>query len=153
VNRIPIAFLLGALLSSFGCAHIRGGGDQDDAEHQLELYCKALHWKDLDAGSLLLFVDQRSNWRRERDRLHDDRDLAVTACDLREMKLNPSRTAAQAFVKISWYRLPESVEKTEEIEQRWVYRGGKWQLFEEHGGPMGKPRDAPWGKPPPLTAK
>jgi hypothetical protein len=156
VRRILNAVLLCSLTSSLaglGCAHIRGGGDQDDAEHQQELYCKALHWKDYDAGSLLLFVDQRADWRRARDKLHDERDLSVTACDLREMRLNATKDAAQAFVKISWYRLPESVEKTEEAEERWIYRGGKWQLFEEHGGPMGKPLDAPWGKPPPLTAK
>ena len=54
-----LAALLASSLSSLGCAHVRGGGNQDDAEHQLELYCKALHWKDLDAGSLLLLADQR----------------------------------------------------------------------------------------------
>jgi hypothetical protein len=141
------------LLSSLGCAHARShGGDQDDAEKQVELYCKALHWKDFDAASLLLLADERSDWRRARDRLHDERDLSVTACDLREMRLNAAKDTGQAFVKVSWYRLPESVEKTEEIEQRWIYRGGKWQLFEEHGGPVGRALESEWRKPPPLPA-
>jgi hypothetical protein len=153
VNRILPAALLAALLPTLGCAHVRGGGDQDDAEHQVELYCKALHWKDLDAASLLFLADQREAWRRARDKLHDERDLSVTACDLREMRLSPLKDSAQAFVKVSWFRLPESVEKTEEVEQRWLYRGGKWMLFEEHGGPVGKPLDAPWGKPPPLPVR
>ncbi|MHB8418361.1 MAG: hypothetical protein ACYDCL_09820 [Myxococcales bacterium] len=125
------------LAMSLSCASlIRGGGSQDDAEHQVDLFCRALHWKDFEAASLLFVPEQRSAWRRARDQAHDERDLSVTSCDVREVRLNSTSTGAQAFVKMSWFRLPDSIEKTEEVEQRWEWRSGRWLLVRMVGGPL-----------------
>ncbi|HUB06466.1 MAG TPA: hypothetical protein VMB50_05675 [Myxococcales bacterium] len=124
------------LAPTAACATVRGGGSQDDAEHQVELFCRALHWKDFEAASLLFVPEVRGDWRRARDAAHDDRDLSITACDLRDLKLNSTSTGARAFVKMSWFRLPNSVEQSGEVEQRWEWRSGKWYLMRELGGPL-----------------
>ncbi len=139
-----VPFLLAACL--LACATVRTGGSQDDAEHQVELYCRALHWKDFEAASLLFAPEERSGWRRARDAAHDERDLSVTACDLREMRMNKASTKGKAFVKVSWFRLPDSVEQTAEVEQLWEWRDGKWYLMNEHGGPVGLPNSVDLGK-------
>ena len=139
----PIALpirALAACLCVAGCAHVRGGGSQDEAEHQIELYCKALHWKDLDAAAAFVIPEHRSRWRRARDAAHDERDLSIDECEEREIRLAPAGDTAVAYVKVRWVRLPDLVEKSDEAEEHWRYRDGSWLLASETGGPMGTPR-------------
>ena len=40
------------------------------------------------------------------------------------------------LVKATWFLLPSSIEQTDVVEQRWIYKDGHWEVIAEKGGPL-----------------
>jgi len=40
------------------------------------------------------------------------------------------------LVKATWFLLPSSIEQTDVVEQRWIYKEGHWVVISEKGGPL-----------------
>jgi hypothetical protein len=130
MRRPTLVALVGVGLS---CAHGQDAGETEALDHDVDLYWKALHWQDPMAGSVLVDESARIDWLRRHDKL--EKTLSITSWEAEIEKIDPGGTTATAAVKITWYQLPSLVEQTEIVEQRWVKRGGKWQVLSEKGGP------------------
>ena len=134
--RRSAPLLLLAAITQLACAHVRTGS-KDELDHQVDLYFKALRWKDFHAAAALVSTERRAQWRRARIAHKDEQDLSVTSFDIEEERLSPETGGGHAFVKVTWVRLPSVVERTDEVEQRWEYREHAWLLVSEEGGPFG----------------
>jgi hypothetical protein len=127
-----VTFLLIGL--GLGCAHLKDSGQDDDLDHAVDLYWKAAHWRDPIAGSSFVAPDQRSDWLRTRDKL--EKDLNITNYEIQGEKIDPGSTTASVIVRLTWYMLPSLVERTELVNQRWIYSSSHWLVSSEKGGPL-----------------
>jgi hypothetical protein len=123
-----------AVLVLPACAHLRQSGANEDLDHAVDLYWKAVHWQDAVAGSAFVYFDQRSDWLRTRDKR--SKDLNMTSWDVQGEKVDPSGLTATVLVKATWFLLPSVTEESEVLEQRWVYKEGHWLVLSEKGGPL-----------------
>jgi hypothetical protein len=116
------------------CTHLQKAGTNEDLDHAVDLYWKAVHWQDAVAGAAVVYSDQRVEWLRTRDKR--SRDLNVTSWDVQGEKVDPGERTATVLVKATWFLLPSSIEQTDLVEQRWIYKEGHWEIISEKGGPL-----------------
>ncbi len=139
LRRTPLLPLLLLLAGCTGLSSSVRTGDTDELNHQVELYERALHWKDEVAAAAFWAPEKRAAWRRGTIERRDERDLSITSFDIEEVRLD--KAGGRAFVKVSWVRLPSLTEKEDLVEERWERRDGAWLIVDEIGGPDGRPVD------------
>jgi hypothetical protein len=117
-----------------GCAHLHDSGQNEDLDHNVDLYWKAVHWQDAVAGSVFVFADERADWLKTHDK--EAKNLNLTSWEVHGEKVDKDGKTGTVMVKITWYLLPSLVEKSGLCEQRWVYRDGKWVVISEKDSPL-----------------
>ena len=130
--RWPLLLWVGA--AALACAHVQDQSAVEELDHDVDLYWKAMHWQDAIAGAAFVTTDQRTEWLRVRDKA--EKSLSITSWEIQGEKLDRAGQAATALVKITWFKLPSTVEETDLVEQRWVHVAGHWLAASEKGGPL-----------------
>ena len=119
------------LLLLMACSHLQGSGSPDELDHTLDLYWKAFRWQDPVAGSSFVLPSARGTWLRRRDA--EAKDLTVTSFEVQGERVDPDGQTARTYIKVTWFKLPSTVEQSDLVEQRWIYDRGNWQVTAEKG--------------------
>jgi hypothetical protein len=134
MSRLALPLLL--LLTSAACAHLRSGGDIEALKPTIEGFHRALRWKDFRAASDRLVPERRAAFTKARLKNDDDRDLFVTDFQLEDAQVASDRLSATVVSKLTWYRLPSSVEQRAVITTVLVWRDDAWQVESQDDGPF-----------------
>lgn len=132
----PSGLALIAVLALSACAHLRGEGDVEGLKPAVEAFHQALRWKDFRAAADRLVPERRAAFVKARLKNDDDRDLFVTDFQLEDAQVSADRKSATVVSKLSWYRLPDSTEKTAVITSQLVWRDDAWLVESQDDGPF-----------------
>jgi hypothetical protein len=150
-RRTTLACLVIFSLLAPGCATVRGQGDAEALKPAIEAFHQALRWKDFRAAADRLVPERRAAFIQARLKNQDERDLFITDFQLEDAVVARDQRSATVVSKLSWYRLPDSVEQQAVISTTMVWRDSAWLVESQDDGPFSpelkpakaSPNDAP----------
>jgi hypothetical protein len=125
-----------AVFALSACAHLRGEGDVEALKPAVEAFHQALRWKDFRGAADRLVPERRAAFLKARLKNEDERDLFVTDFQLEDAQIAPDRKSATVVSKLSWYRLPDSTQRTAVVTSQLVWRDEAWLVDSQDDGPF-----------------
>ena len=123
-------------LALCGCAGAQNA--RNDLEEANEAFSKALRWSDLRSVAQRVVPDRQAEFLKLATSGEDN--LKVTDYELQDVRAGSDNAAVRS--KVSWYREPSVVAKTEWMTILWVRQGGTWLIASILGGPLPLPPQA-----------
>jgi hypothetical protein len=121
------------LLALFGCAG--GQHSRTDLENANDAFAKSLRWSDLKGLGQRVVPERQAEFQQLAAR--DEDDLKVTDYELQDVQASSDKAIVHS--RVSWYRQPSVVTKTESMTVLWEQRGGTWLIASIVGGPLPLP--------------
>ncbi|MEW5740182.1 MAG: hypothetical protein AB1938_14720 [Myxococcota bacterium] len=135
-RRVTLACLIVSSLAASACATLSGKGDTEAIKPAIEAFHQALRWKDFRAAADRLVPERRAAFIKARLKNEDDRDLFITDFQLEDAVVAGDQLSATVVSKLSWYRLPDSVEHKAVITTAMVWRDSAWLVESQDEGPF-----------------
>ncbi|HEY2029430.1 MAG TPA: hypothetical protein VGH20_09490 [Myxococcales bacterium] len=121
------------VLTLSGCAGAQNA--RNDLEEGNEAFSKSIRWSDLRG------IVQRVVPERQKDFLRvangAEENLKVTDYELEDVQVGGDKAVVHS--RVSWYREPSIVAKTEWMTILWVRKGTTWLIASIAGGPLPLP--------------
>ena len=134
--------MLWVVLASASCATV-SKPDLDELKPAVEAFHQRLRWKDFRGGADLIVPERRDSFLKARARLKDDKDLYITDFQLEDARTSPDQSVARTVARLSWYRLPSTIEESAVVTNVFAWREGAWLLESQDSGPFEELRPAP----------
>jgi hypothetical protein len=125
------------VLALCGCAGAQNA--RNDLEEANDAFARALRWSDLRNLSQRVASDRQAEFLKLAARGEDN--LKVTDYELQDVQAGTDKAIVHS--RVSWYREPSIVAKTESMTILWERKGGTWLIASILGGPLPLPPPRP----------
>jgi hypothetical protein len=133
IARAPLILLLALI----GCAQAQHS--RTELEESNDAFSKAIRWSDLNGLGQRVVPDRQPEFLRLAAKSEDS--LKVTDYELQDVQASNEKAIVRS--RVSWYREPSIVTKTELMIIVWERKGGTWLITSMLGGPLPLPPPAP----------
>jgi hypothetical protein len=124
------------VLALCGCAGAQNA--RNDLEEANDAFARALRWSDLRNLSQRVAPDRQPEFLKLAAGGEDN--LKVTDYELQDVQAGTDKAIVHS--RVSWYREPSIVAKTESMTILWERKGGTWLIASILGGPLPLPPQA-----------
>lgn len=131
---VPRAF---ALLFLFACAGVQPS--RSALEDANESFSKAIRWNDLRSLSTRVVPERQAEFYKLVN--GSEETLKVVDYELRDVQAAADKAVVHS--RITWYREPSVVTKTESMTVLWEQKNGVWLIASIAGGPLPLPPAPP----------
>jgi hypothetical protein len=121
------------VLALCGCAGAQNA--RNDLEEANDAFAKAIRWSDLRGLAQRIVLDRQPEFLKLAARGEDN--LKVTDYELQDVQAGSDKAVVRS--RVSWYREPSIVAKTEWMTILWERKGGTWLIESILGGPLPLP--------------
>jgi len=121
------------LLALCGCAGAQNS--RNALEEANEAFAKSLRWSDLRGVVQRVVSDRQPEFLRLVASAEEN--LKVTDYELEDVQAGSDKAIVHS--RVSWYREPSMVAKTERMSILWERKGGSWLIASILGGPLPLP--------------
>jgi hypothetical protein len=125
------------VLALCGCAGAQNA--RNDLEEANDAFARALRWSDLRNLSQRVAPDRQAEFLKLAAGGEDN--LKVTDYELQDVQAGTDKAIVHS--RVSWYREPSIVAKTESMTILWERKGGTWLIASILGGPLPLPPPRP----------
>jgi hypothetical protein len=136
-RRIALLLLAAAALAyagAAGCAHKPRSGGADALRAASERFHLLLRWGDVRGAIQFVVPERRLALLKAALDAKDEESLRVTEYELEDAQFSDEK--ATVLSKITWYRIPSVVTRSEAVVTHWVSRDGAWMIEAIEGGPL-----------------
>jgi hypothetical protein len=121
------------VLALCGCAGAQNA--RNDLEEANDAFSKAIRWSDLPGLARRVVPDRQPEFLKLAAQSEDN--LKVTDYELQDVRAGSDRAVVRS--RVSWYREPSIVARTEWMTILWERKGGTWLIESILGGPLPLP--------------
>ena len=117
-------------LALSGCAGAQNA--RNDLEEANDAFSKAIRWSDLRGLAQRVVPDRQPEFLKLASRAEDN--LKVTDYEMQDVQAGSDKAVVRS--RVSWYREPSIVARTEWMTILWERKGGTWLIASILGGPL-----------------
>jgi hypothetical protein len=121
------------VLALSGCA--AGQNARNELEEANEAFSKSIRWSDLRGVVQRVVPERQPEFLKAANGAEEN--LKVTDYELEDVQASPDKAVVHS--RVSWYREPSIVAKTEWMTILWVRKGRTWLIASIVGGPLPLP--------------
>ncbi|MEZ4469445.1 MAG: hypothetical protein R3F60_01315 [bacterium] len=128
IARLGVALLV---LGAVACGTAPSMNDSGDLVQALQSYNRLIRWQRWSDAAQFVAPEQRTAWLDQRMRGGAGLSIADVAL-AGVQQASPQAEEAKVFVRIAWYRVPDTTLRESVWEQSWkLDRGEGWRLMAE----------------------
>jgi hypothetical protein len=126
-----------ALPTLFACAQTQHS--RTELEEANDAFSRAIRWSDLRALGQRVVPERQAEFLNLASGSEDN--LKVIDYEMQDAQVSTDKAVVRS--RVSWYREPSIVAKTESMSVLWEQRNGTWMIASIVGGPLPLPPLAP----------